>query len=67
MRIALGIYYPAKIGNISIYERTGTEPISMRAIRMRWELFGKVLRGQEKDPALRMMKDYYKGQVQRSN
>ena len=52
MQIALGIYYPATIGNIALYERTGTEPISMRTIRMRWELFGKVLRGQEEDPAL---------------
>ena len=65
MRIALGICYPAKIGNIAIYERMGTEPISMKAIRMRWELFSKVLRGQEEDPALRVMKDYYKGQAQR--
>ena len=32
---------------------------------MRWELFGKVLRGKEEDPALRVMKDYYKGQVNR--
>ena len=39
MRIALGIYYPAKIGNIAIYERTGIDPISIRAARMRWELF----------------------------
>ena len=67
MRTAIGIYYPAKIGNIATYERTGTEPISMRTIRMRmrWELFGKVLRGKEEDPALRVMKDYYKGQVNR--
>ena len=29
-------------------------------------IFGKILRGQEKDPALRVMKDYYKRQIQRT-
>ena len=29
MKIALGIYYPHKIGNIALYKRTGTESISV--------------------------------------
>jgi len=65
LRIALGVFYPNVINNIALYDSTSTEAINVRATKMRWELFGKILRGREDDPALRVMKEYYQEQNER--
>jgi hypothetical protein len=65
LRIAIAVFYPSTIGNLALYERTETEPITVRATKMRWELFGKILRGRDDDAALRVMKEYYVDRMNR--
>jgi len=65
LRIAIAVFYPSTIGNLALYDRTKTESITVRATKMRWELFGKILRGREDDAALRVMKEYYVDRMNR--
>ena len=54
-----------RISNITLYERTESVLVSIRAVKMRWNLMGKILRGDESEPALRAMKEYYQGKQTR--
>ena len=65
LRVVIAVLYPATTGNLALYERTKTEPIVVRATKMRWELFGKILRGKEDDAAPRAVREYYTDRAER--
>ena len=45
LRRLLRIFYPKKISNERLYERTGTNPISIEITKARWSFLGHILRG----------------------
>ena len=65
MRVALGIYYPNRIGNYAIYARMNSRPVSVIVVERRWKLMRKVLRNEGDEPAVSMMLAYYKDKSKR--
>ena len=60
LHTALGVFYQTTVSNIALYERSGTEQsITVGATRMRRDLFRKILRRSEDDPAIRAVREYY--------
>lgn len=59
LRIMLGIFYPATIHNLTLYEQTKTQPITMIVRHMRMKLLGHILRGDQRAPAYQTMKSYF--------
>ena len=59
LRRVIGVVYPAKIRNSSLYQRTGTEPLGMVILKARWRLFGHTLRMGENTPARLAMAAYF--------
>ena len=60
LRKLLGVYYPEHIGNMEVYERTNTRPISVDIIEQRWTALGHNLRLPVDTPANRVMKQYFR-------
>jgi hypothetical protein len=60
LRRLLGIFYPAKIGNIALHERTHTIPTSVAIKYARWRLMGHILRLDEDIPSYKTMMAYFK-------
>lgn len=59
VRIMMGIFYPKKISNHEIYERTKITPLSITVHNMRLKLFGHILRGDNGAPAYKVMEQYF--------
>ncbi|XP_065180063.1 uncharacterized protein LOC135810501 [Sycon ciliatum] len=51
LRSLLGISWPQKMTNVSLYARCKAEPITNILKRLRWQLFGHILRLPEDTPA----------------
>ena len=51
LRILLGIRYPTKISNSSLYNKCKESPLSTQILNSRWRLFGHVLRRDQNIPA----------------
>ena len=58
MKHVLGIFYPQKISNEKLYEKTKTEPLSIQIARLRMGLFGHILRLPANVPAQITMEIY---------
>ena len=56
----IGIWYPAKIKNITLCKRTNSTPLGISVLRARWRLFGHVLRLDQSAPANLSMCSYFK-------
>ena len=59
LRVAMNINHKEHVANANLYKRANTEPISITATDRRWKLLGKILRGNEEDPALYCMRQYF--------
>ena len=55
----LGIRWPTKITNESLYKKTNERPISVTMREARWRLFGHILRRDQDIPANMAMKFYF--------
>jgi hypothetical protein len=60
LRRLLGIFYPERIGNIELYKRAKTTPVSIQIKNARWKFIGHALRLDENTPLNKSMKEYYK-------
>jgi exonuclease III len=60
LRHILGIHHPYHIENPKLYQITKTEPISNQIHALRWKLFGHILRGPSKTPAMISIHNYFK-------
>ena len=58
LRKIVGIRWPQRISNDELYKLCNTEPLSINITRLRWQLFGHILRLHPKTPAQIAM-DYY--------
>ena len=45
LRYVLGVFYPAHLSNIEVYNQAGTLPVSVKCVAARMSLMGHVLRG----------------------
>ena len=59
LRRVLGIRYPTKNLNKSLYKKCGQSPISLEVLQARWWLFGHVLRREPSIPANKAMAFYF--------
>ena len=59
LRRVLGIHYPTRITNKSLYNKTNERPISDTMREARWSLFGHTLRRDPNIPANTAMKFYF--------
>ena len=64
LRSLLGIKWPETISNAALYRRCCSEPISDVIRRLRWQLFGHILRLDEDTPARMAMAKYFDGRNQ---
>ena len=64
LRRALGIRYPTKISNKSLYKKCKQTPISL--LQARWRLFGHVLRREPSIPANKAMAFYFHDNAKRA-
>ena len=64
LRSLLGIKWPETISNAALYRRCCSEPISDVIKRLRWQLFGHILRLDEDTPARMAMANYFDGRNQ---
>ena len=55
----LGIRWPTKITNSSLYKKTNEKPISITMREARWKLFGHILRRDQTIPANMAMEFYF--------
>jgi hypothetical protein len=60
LRRLLGIFYPERIVNIDLYQRTKTTPVSVQIKNARWRFMGHILRLDENIPLFKSMKEYFK-------
>ena len=61
LRQVLRVKWPRKISNKKLYKACGVEePLSVKVGRLRWSLFGHVLRLKEEAPARQAMRLYFK-------
>ena len=60
LRKILGIRYPVKITNKSLYKKCNERPISLQILDSRWRLFGHILRRKIEIPANQAMLFYFK-------
>ena len=59
LRRVLGIHYPTKISNTSLYKKCAETPLSMQILQSRWRLFGHILRRDASIPANASMSYYF--------
>ena len=64
MKRVLGIKYPTKIRNETLYQKTGEKPISETMRKARWELFGHIMRRDRNIPAYKAMELYFNQKIQ---
>jgi hypothetical protein len=67
LRRLLGIYYPEKISNPELYERTESKPISVTITGLRWTMLGHTLRLPEDTPGNKAIKQYYQRKVEQTD
>jgi Reverse transcriptase (RNA-dependent DNA polymerase) len=60
LRRLLGIFYPDRIGNIELYERAHTIPVSVAIKHARWRFMGHILRLDQDIPLFKSMEEYFK-------
>lgn len=63
LRRLLGIFYPERIGNEQIYERTNSKPISVDITELRWTMLGHTLRLPEETPGNRVIRQYFQRKI----
>ena len=63
LRRVLGVHYPTKITNKSLYKKTNEKPISDKMREARWMLFGHILRRDSNIPANIAMRFYFEENV----
>ena len=66
LRRVLGIRYPTKISNKSLYKKCEQIPISLEVLQARWRLFGHVLRREPSIPANKAMAFYFHDNAKRA-
>ncbi|KAK3782813.1 hypothetical protein RRG08_002447 [Elysia crispata] len=66
LRRVLGIRYPTKISNKSLYKKCEQTPISLEVLQARWRLFGHVLRREPSIPANKAMAFYFHDNAKRA-
>ena len=66
LRRVLGIWYPTKISNKSLYKKCEQTPISLEVLQARWRLFGHVLRREPSIPANKAMAFYFHDNAKRA-
>lgn len=59
LRKMLGIHYPVKITNDSLYKKCNESPVSIQILEARWKLFGHILRRNPAIPANKAMHFYF--------
>ncbi|GFR69344.1 endonuclease-reverse transcriptase [Elysia marginata] len=59
LRRILGIHYPTKITNQSLYKKCSETPLSLQILELRWRLFGHILRRDNSIPANLAMLYYF--------
>ena len=59
LRRILGIHYPTKVSNQSLYKKCKEIPLSLQILKSRWRLFGHVLRRDPSIPANVAMRYYF--------
>ncbi|GFS02259.1 endonuclease-reverse transcriptase [Elysia marginata] len=59
LRRILGIHYPTKITNQSLYKKCLETPLSLQILELRWRLFGHILRRDNSIPANLAMLYYF--------
>ena len=67
LRRLLGIFYPEKIGNEDLYERTESKPISVAITELRWTMLGHTLRRPETTPGNQVMIQYFQRKIMNSD
>jgi hypothetical protein len=60
LRKVLGIHYPRRISNDTLYDRCNSEPLGFRVIQDRWTLFGHILRRPSDILANEFMREFFK-------
>ena len=63
----LGIRWPTKITNESLYKKTNEKPISVTMREARWRLFGHILRRDQDIPANMAVKFYFENEENDNN
>ena len=66
LRRVLGIHYPTKISNTSLYNKCNESPLSVQILESRWRLFGHILRRDTEIPANKAMLFYFSEPGKRS-
>ena len=66
LRRVLGIRYPTKISNKSLYKKCEQTLISVEVLQARWRLFGHVLRREPSIPAHKAMAFYFYDNAKRA-
>lgn len=66
LRRVLGIHYPTKISNESLYKRCKETPLSIQILEARWKLFGHILRRDPEIPANKAIEFYYTQNTKRT-
>lgn len=59
LRQILGIRFPRKISNKQLYKKCNEIPISINILKLRWQLFGHILRREQEIPANVAMQFYF--------
>ena len=59
LQLLLRIYYPNRITNEELNTRTQCQPISRTITKLKWAMFGHILRGPVDGPAHLAMRRYY--------
>ena len=65
LRRILGIRYPVKITNASLYQKCNETPLSLQILEHRWRLFGHILRRNEDIPARKAMQFFFQKTTER--
>ena len=63
LRRVLGVHYPTRISNKSLYQKAKEIPISDTIRKARWKIFGHILRRNLNVPANLAMQFYFKDQT----
>ncbi|OWZ15773.1 hypothetical protein PHMEG_00010526 [Phytophthora megakarya] len=64
LRQVLGIIYPRRIANATLYKRFNAQPLRCCITKARWVLFGQILRGSERNPVFLRMASYFDGSIE---
>ena len=59
LRQVIGVFYPHRIRNAELYNKTKSRPLSIDITKARWKMFGHVLRMNENTPARKAMRYFF--------